>query len=235
MSVHILLDLKLLVLTSKLFTHLHIVSLVLFLIVPETKLRRGLPSPRSRANWKMALEKRLPLWKVAAHDVDKPLWYLGYGSNMRSASMAGRNVTPLATKVVTVPTHYVTFDVFGIPYTEPCYASIEQFPDGESGQLHLVHRGEAPVTVPPLCGIAHHLTSSDFHRLLVTEGSGVVYDVVEVDAYELDDRGRATGASFPAYTLKAKFPQRPSGIPSARYMVSVTVRIVRFEKCASKA
>nr|QPI70974.1 Glutamylcyclotransferase [Chaetomium cochliodes] len=183
----------------------------------------------------MALEKRLPLWKVAAHDVDKPLWYLGYGSNMRSASMAGRNVTPLATKVVTVPTHYVTFDVFGIPYTEPCYASIEQFPDGESGQLHLVHRGEAPVTVPPLCGIAHHLTSSDFHRLLVTEGSGVVYDVVEVEAYELDDRGRATGASFPAYTLKAKFPQRPSGIPSARYMLvfdwgwrPVLKRIVRL-------
>jgi hypothetical protein len=183
----------------------------------------------------MAPEKRLPLWKVAAHDVDKPLWYLGYGSNMRSASMTGRNVTPLATKVVTVPTHYVTFDVFGIPYTEPCYASIEQFPDGESGQLHLVHRGEAPVTVPPLCGIAHHLTASDFHRLLVTEGSGVVYDVVEVEAYELDDRGRPTGAPFPAYTLKAKFPQRPSGIPSARYMVSVTARIVRFEKCASKA
>ncbi|KAL2135475.1 hypothetical protein VTI74DRAFT_8334 [Chaetomium olivicolor] len=166
----------------------------------------------------MAPEKRLPLWKVRAHDVDKPLWYLGYGSNMRSTSMTDRKVTPLATKVVTVPTHYVTFDVFGIPYSEPCYASIEQFPDGESGQLHLVHNGNPAVKVPPLCGVAHHLTASDFHRLLVTEGSGVVYDVVEVQAYELDDRRIAKGQPFTAYALKAKWPQRPSGIPSARYM-----------------
>jgi gliotoxin/aspirochlorine biosynthesis gamma-glutamylcyclotransferase len=170
----------------------------------------------------MAAEKRLPLWKVGEHAIDKSLWYLGYGSNMRFSSMTGRNVTPLATKAVTVPTHYVTFDIFGIPYSEPCYASIEQFPKGGSRQLQLVHGSNPGVKVPPLCGIAHHLTASDFHRLLVTEGSGVVYDVVEVQAYELDDRGRARGEAFTAYTLKAKWPQRPSGIPSARYMVRCT-------------
>lgn len=173
----------------------------------------------------MATEKKLPLWKVEAGAADGPLWYLGYGSNMRSSSMADRKVTPLATKVVTVPTHYVSFDIFGIPYSEPCYASIDQFPDGGSGRLHLVHNGNPGVNVPPVCGIAHQLTASDFHRLLVTEGSGVVYDVVEVQAYELDDRGGARSEYFTAYTLKAKWPRRPSGIPSARYMVGFSSHI----------
>lgn len=149
---------------------------------------------------------------------DKPLWYLGYGSNMKSSSMDGRKITPLATKIVNVPTHYVTFDVFGIPYSEPCYASIEEFPDGISGNIQLIH-GNDCFQVPSLWGVAHLLTPSDFHRLLVTEGSGVVYNIVEVQAYERDKSKTVTNEPFVAYTLKAKWPQRPNGTPSARYLV----------------
>lgn len=173
----------------------------------------------------MVAEKKLPLWKVR-EQVDEPLWYLGYGSNMKASSMADRKVTPLATRIVRVPTHYVTFDVFGIPYSEPCYASIEEFPEDGAGNLELVHGGES-FRVPPVCGLAHLLSPADFHRLLVTEGSGVVYDIVQVKAYDLDLTGRSGHEPFPVYTLKSKWPQRPNGTPSARYMVRLK------QKCPS--
>jgi hypothetical protein len=147
------------------------------------------------------------------------MWYIGYGSNMKVSSMAGRRITPLATEIVTVPTHYVTFDIFGIPYSEPSYGSIEKF-QGASTKLDLVH-GQSRTSVPALCGVAHLLTPADFHRLLVTEGSGVVYDIVPVETHRLDEARKPTGLPFTGYTLKAKWPQRPNGTPSARYMVSL--------------
>ena len=167
----------------------------------------------------MATEKKISMWKIETLG-DEPMWYLGYGSNMKASSMNDRNITPVATKVVNVPTHYVTFDIFGIPYSEPCYASIEEFPDGGNGGLQVIH-GKTCFQVPSICGIAHLLTPSDFHRLLITEGSGVVYDIVQVEAFVLDERRQNTGEKFTAYTLKAKWPQRPNGTPSARYMVSL--------------
>lgn len=165
----------------------------------------------------MSHSKKTDAWK-AGKLPDKPVWYLGYGSNMSTTSMQDRKVSPLASKIVVVPTHYFNFDIFGIPYSEPSYASIEEFPSGESGRLKLVH-GENCIKVPALCGVAYLLTPTDFHALLITEGSGVVYDVIEVQAYGLDERGAATGEPSTAYTLKAKWPQRPNGTPSARYFV----------------
>ncbi|KKP00669.1 AMP-binding enzyme [Trichoderma harzianum] len=164
----------------------------------------------------MANETKLPIWKIAAQE-EEHIWYLGYGSNMKASSMKGRNITPLATRIVNVPTHYVTFDVFGIPYSEPCYASIEEFPNGGMGKRQLLH-GDTQIPVPSLCGIAHLLTAVEFHQLLVTEGSGVVYDIVKLQAYQLDEAHKASGESFAVYTLKAKWPLRPNGTPSARYV-----------------
>ncbi|KAL7952874.1 non-ribosomal peptide synthetase [Trichoderma compactum] len=150
----------------------------------------------------------LPIWKIAAQE-EQHIWYPGYGSNMKASSMKARKITPLATRIVNVPTHYVTFDVFGIPYSEPCYASIEEFPNGGTGKRQLLH-GDTQIPVPSLCGIAHLLTAVEFHRLLVTEGSGVVYDIVKLQAYQLDE------------AHKAKWPLRPNGTPSARYVKDQT-------------
>jgi hypothetical protein len=147
----------------------------------------------------------------------EPIWYLAYGSNMRTASMSNRKITPLSTKAVEVPTHYVTFDVFGIPYSEPCYASIEKFCNEGVGKLQLTHP-KGCLNVPPLCGIAHLLSPADFHRLLVTEGSGVVYEIIQLEAFALTGT-KQRGERLTAYTLKAKWPQKPSGTPSARYLV----------------
>ncbi|TFB01503.1 Nonribosomal peptide synthetase 10 [Trichoderma ghanense] len=164
----------------------------------------------------MATETKLPIWKIAAQQ-DEFVWYLGYGSNMKASAMKDRKITPLATKIVNVPTHYVTFDVFGIPYSEPCYASIEELPNGGTGKLQLVH-GDQQMPVPSLCGLAHLLTTIEFHQLLVTEGSGVVYDIVKLQAYEIDESHKISSEPFDVYTLKAKWPLRPNGTPSARYV-----------------
>nr|A0A1U9YI11.1 RecName: Full=Gamma-glutamyl cyclotransferase verK; Short=GGCT verK; AltName: Full=Verticillin biosynthesis cluster protein K [Clonostachys rogersoniana]AQZ42164.1 putative Gamma-glutamylcyclotransferase [Gliocladium sp.] len=165
----------------------------------------------------MTNTERSSSWKASSIP-DQPMWYFGYGSNMKASSMADRKVTPLSTKIVTVPTHFVTFDIFGIPYSEPSYASLEQFPDGGTGKLDLVHH-ISRTQVLPACGVAHLLSPNDFHRLLVTEGSGVVYNLVEVQAYEMNKDGQPIPAPFTVHTLKAKWPQRPNGTPSARYMV----------------
>ncbi|KAH7361344.1 hypothetical protein BKA66DRAFT_471065 [Pyrenochaeta sp. MPI-SDFR-AT-0127] len=164
----------------------------------------------------MTSNKNVPMSRIRT-TTDGPLWYLAYGSNMKASSMKGRNIKPLATKTVRVPTHYFTFDVFGIPYSEPCYASIERFPDGRRENLRLTHN-RVCFDVPPLCGVAHLLSPADFHRLLVTEGSGVVYNLIELEAQELMEQRRDPGMSLTVYTLKAKWPQRPNGTPSARYL-----------------
>lgn len=64
----------------------------------------------------------------ASDQSDQSFWYFAYGSNMRLSTMTGRGITPLTMEVVEVTTHYLTFDIFGIPYPEPSYASIAEFP-----------------------------------------------------------------------------------------------------------
>lgn len=160
----------------------------------------------------------------------KPIWYLAYGSNMSQASMAKRSVQPLRCATVQATTHYLTFDIFGIPYSEPSYASVEAFPaDGRSSGVELVW-GTQRFAVPPVCGVAYLLTPDDFHRLLVTEGSGVVYEVVAVQARLLD-----LGETIDAVTLKAKHPIRPNGAPSARYLVSTAHYWRRRAHCLTVA
>jgi gliotoxin/aspirochlorine biosynthesis gamma-glutamylcyclotransferase len=154
---------------------------------------------------------------------DEEIWYFAYGSNMKSSCMEGRKITPLAQRNVQVRTHYVTFDIFGIPYSEPSYASIEEFPQGSKADLKLLW-GSREIAVPSACGVAYLLTAADAHRLLLTEGSGVVYDLIKVEAVCLGSNGEPCGEKIAAYTLRSKHPLRPNGAPSARYMVSEAQR-----------
>ncbi|OJJ45946.1 hypothetical protein ASPZODRAFT_17375 [Penicilliopsis zonata CBS 506.65] len=154
-------------------------------------------------------------------------WYFAYGSNMRRSTMTGRGITPQATAVVEVRTHYLTFDIFGIPYSEPAYASIAPFPapGSASVSVSLVGGGATPapgadrppggVAVPAVMGVAYRLSAEDRLRLLVSEGSGVVYNWVQVEGHVVDE---GEGKTITAWTLQAKHPQRPNGLPSRRYM-----------------
>ncbi|KAJ5107492.1 hypothetical protein N7456_004167 [Penicillium angulare] len=143
------------------------------------------------------------------------VWYFGYGSNMKSSVMANRGITPLSVKVGLVPTFILTFDIFEIPYTEPSFESIALYPE----KTEVAAEG---VTIPPVHGVLYQLEREDYLRLVRSEGSGVGYDEITVEAYILETQADgtviATEECIMAQTLKAKYPWRPNPGPSQRYM-----------------
>jgi hypothetical protein len=137
--------------------------------------------------------------------VTTPIWHFGYGSNMKASVMQGRGITPLEVRWARVHGYVLTFDVFGLPYSEPSMASIA--PYTKTGEKQYV---------PDVCGVAYLLSSEDLKRLVGTEGGGVAYDEIEVEGISW----RAEVAEeIRMHTLVAKFPWRPNACPSKRYLV----------------
>lgn len=138
------------------------------------------------------------------------VWYFAYGSNMKSSVMTSRGINPIATKVVKIPGYILTFDVFGLPYSEPAMASISKFAvDG--------NQASATSMPPTVHGVSYLLTFPDLRRLVGSEGGGVAYDEIVVDAVSLP---QGDPESITAQTLVAKYPWRPNAAPSERYLVS---------------
>jgi hypothetical protein len=141
------------------------------------------------------------------------IWYFAYGSNLRSSVMKSRGIIPLEAQPVVVASHVLCFDIFGIPYAEPAFASLTAVPsdlaagDGE---------GQA---IPPVHGVAYLLTPDDYRRLVLSEGAGVGYNEISVRAKLLSTE-HGQEKEIMAYTLQAKYPWRPNRAPSARYMVN---------------
>ncbi|KAL4969529.1 gamma-glutamyl cyclotransferase gliK [Aspergillus stella-maris] len=147
------------------------------------------------------------------------IWYFAYGSNIQVSVLTRRRITPLDIQPVVVPTHYLTFDIFGIPYAEPSFASVAAFPVGKKTTLrtHGVTRD-----VPAVHGLAYLLVPADYRQLVISEGGGVAYNEIEVAGFILDSTGgidsRYRDIPLRARTLQAKYPLRPNGAPSARYL-----------------
>ncbi|KAF3058032.1 putative dipeptidase C3A11.10c [Daldinia childiae] len=100
-----------------------------------------------------------------------PVWYLAYGSNLSSRKFIhDRGITPLGIAVVAVPGFTLTLDSAGVPYSEPAYASISP---GEC-----VH-AEKPM---PLIGTAYLVTDEMYKKVIKSEGGGIAYREVEVQA-----------------------------------------------------
>lgn len=141
------------------------------------------------------------------------IWYFAYGSNLRSSVMAGRGITPFAVEKVVVPSHILTFDVFGLPYSEPAMASVARHP-ATSHDNRAVKCNAVPETEPlPVHGVVYLLSHQDYLRLIVSEGAGIAYRETEVDAYQI-----CGGGKIVAQTLMARYPFRPNAAPSARYL-----------------
>lgn len=139
-----------------------------------------------------------------------PIWYFAYGSNMRSAVMKNRGVPVLAAKRAVIPAYGLTFDVFGVPYSEPAMASIAPR-DGLGSP--------AEKTSLAVHGVAYLLGLADYRKLIVSEGAGVAYTEAVVEAEALE--GASVGGHRPIFvvhTLVARYPFRPNALPSARYL-----------------
>lgn len=138
------------------------------------------------------------------------IWYFAYGSNMRSSVMAGRGITPSAVENAVVPSHTLTFDVFGVPYSEPAMASVAILHHEKAMESNTA----STIVLPPVHGVAYLLSHQSYLSLVVSEGAGIAYRETEVDAYKIYG-----GSKIVARTLVARYPFRPNAAPSVRYLV----------------
>lgn len=139
------------------------------------------------------------------------LWYFGFGSNMKSSTMKARGIDILDARTVKVPSYVLTFDVFGLPYSEPSMASIASY---HTSPVHTRHGAEID-NPPDVHGIAFLITAKGFKRLIASEGGGVAYKEIMVTGVPVD----GDGVAIAMYTLTAKYPRRPNAAPSVRYLV----------------
>lgn len=141
---------------------------------------------------------------------DKQVWYFGYGSNTKLNVMNSRGIAVLDAQAVSVPGYMLTFDVFGLPYSEPSMASVAPHETRSAiGQPKL----KEP---PPVHGIAYLLSYPDFRRVVGSEGGGVAYREITVTGVKCND---ATAENLAMTTLTARYPRRPNAAPSLRYVV----------------
>jgi hypothetical protein len=166
--------------------------------------------------------------------VDETVLYLGYGSNMSAETFRGRrNIQPISQINALVPQLALTFDLPGVPYSEPCFANTRYRNTGEGSKTNTTH--------PPyhkdqwskgLVGVVYEITKADYIHVIATEGGGSAYQDVLVDCYALNEDAREEvpleprGATFKAHTLfsppNVSRPDPSYAQPSPRYLKLIT-------------
>lgn len=174
---------------------------------------------------------------------EETVLYLAYGSNLcRETFRKKRGIKPLSQVNVVIPELVMTFDLPGMPYTEPCFSNTRYRRAAGSN-----HRFEAAVKEgyhkddwhKGLVGVVYEVTLADYVHIIATEGGGASYQDVLVDCYALPDDPSVpvpivpSGISFKAHTLfapaapasKGGRPTRPDpsyAQPSPRYLKLIT-------------
>ena len=145
---------------------------------------------------------------------DQNIWYFAYGSNLSSSIFTGtRKIIPLATKSVSIPGWTLVFDIGGLPYIEPAYASIQPILD-PSNEKRDVEKG-APMTVE---GVAYLVTPAQLRSIMASEGGLYAYRRVVLRALPLHPVD-GDAAELAVVTLVTGEGRTPAGVPSRRYMV----------------
>lgn len=129
--------------------------------------------------------------------------YLAYGSNLAAEKFKGaRGMKPLSQINVHVPELELTFDLPGIPYSEPCFANTRYRSKSTTNDYHKDrwHKG--------LVGVVYEVTKSDYATIIATEGGGSGYQDIIVDCYEIPEGKKEldeqpTSEPFKAHTLYA--------------------------------
>ena len=149
----------------------------------------------------------------AIHEKSETVLYLAYGSNLCAATFQGvRGIRPLAQVNVQVPDLVMTFDLPGIPYTEPCFAGT-RYSTPTAGYMEKFYSGAEPVDTQyhktrwkkGLVGVVYEVTKADYAHIIATEGGGSGYQDIVVSCYTLPDKDivdeHPQGPTFKAHTL----------------------------------
>lgn len=176
---------------------------------------------------------------------EKTVLYLAYGSNLCNETFRGvRGIQPLSQVNVLVPSLRLTFDLPGIPYSEPCFANTAlRSPDAKDNHSDEPHHTDYHKNRwhKGLVGVVYEVTLSDYAHIIATEGGGSSYHDILVDCYVLptSDTVPTTPSSkaFKAHTLFAPMlnedgmtrsvdrnsrPDPSYAQPSARYLKLIT-------------
>ncbi|KAG8623627.1 hypothetical protein KVT40_008603 [Elsinoe batatas] len=176
--------------------------------------------------------------------------YLAYGSNLCDETFLGkRGIRPLSATNVVVPDLKLTFDLPGIPYSEPCFANSARRPHKDSTETPLssgsktrdYHKNR---WTKGLVGVVYEVTKTDYSTIIATEGGGASYNDILIDCYPLSDDQNdlvpevPTSTAFKAHTLFApadpttrppttldaplRRPDPSYAQPSARYLKLIT-------------
>lgn len=85
-----------------------------------------------------------------------------------------RGIKPYDKKVVRASKYTLDFWTPGMPYVEPCFASVHEIDDSD-----LDKTGKGPM---PLVGVAYLVDHKDFAKIVQSEGAGIGYKMVEIEA-----------------------------------------------------
>jgi hypothetical protein len=168
--------------------------------------------------------------------------YLAYGSNLSVETFRGkRGIRPLSQVNVLVPELVVTFNLPGVPYSEPCFANTRYRQLDPAAPADTSEKDKLLLQPSDyhkdrwqkgLVGVVYEVTKADYAHIIATEGGGAGYQDVVVDCYTLSDDPteevplHPKGETFKAHTLFC--PPRiirldPSyAQPSARYLKLIT-------------
>jgi hypothetical protein len=206
---------------------------------PSTSRSRRLESLADRPLDLSELEQQTAQDQTGLKDT---VLYLAYGSNLCVETFRGkRGIQPLSQVNVLVPELVATFDLPGVPYSEPCFANtryrqldpVAPADTSEKDQLLLqpsdYHKDHWQ---KGLVGVVYEVTKRDYAHIIATEGGGAGYQDVVVDCYTLSDDQteevplHPKGETFKAHTLfsppRIIRPDPSYAQPSARYLKLIT-------------
>jgi hypothetical protein len=140
------------------------------------------PAKKRRIEATSAIDS--PHWHQDEAERDTVL-YLAYGSNLAFEKFQkDRGIEPISQINVVVPELSLTFDLPGIPYSEPCFSNTARRDlnrDVSATDYHKDrwHKG--------LVGVVYEVTREDYAHIIATEGGGAAYHDVFVQCYPLTD------------------------------------------------
>ena len=175
--------------------------------VPAKRVYPPLPQPspdRLDASWgdeSLGSEQLAASLDPGVQEKVTTVLYLAYGSNLCNETFRGvRGIRPLSQINVVVPSLRLTFNLPGIPYSEPCFANTKRRPpdaprdnDNEEYAAAAAASGQAAASsgyhkdhwTKGLVGVVYEVTRSDYAHIIATEGGGSAYSDILVDCYVL--------------------------------------------------